>query len=282
MGIKKVKPTTPGRRQATFDDFSDITAKKPLKKLTRVKKRKGGRSAQGKITVRHRGGGAKRKFRVIDFKQNKFDIPAKVKSVEYDPNRGIRIALVCYADGEKRYIIASEGLRVGDKIISSKKKIEIKAGNRMPLKYIPGGMEVYNVELIPGAGGKIARGAGNLIAVMDMVDDRYMQVKMPSGEIRLIEGDCLATIGKASNPDRRLIKLGKAGRKRHLGVKPTVRGKAMNPVDHPHGGGEGNQPIGLKSPKTPWGKKAFGVKTRKKKKWSDKLIIRRRRRRKRR
>lgn len=282
MGIKKVKPTTPGRRQATFDDFSDITKKKPLKKLTKIKKKTGGRNSQGKITVRHHGGGTKRKYRFIDFKQNKFDIPAKVHSIEYDPNRGARIALICYADGEKRYIIAPEGLKVGDKIISSEKKQEIKTGNRVPLRYIPGGIEVYNVELVPGAGGKIARSAGNLVAMMDMIDEKSAQVKMPSGEIRLLDGNCLATIGKASNPDKRLIKLGKAGRSRHLGIKPTVRGSAMNPVDHPHGGGEGNQPIGLKGPKTPWGKKAFGVRTRNKNKWSSKLIIKRRKTKKRR
>jgi len=281
MGIKRVKPTTPGRRQATFDDFADLTVKKPFKQLTKAKKRISGRNAQGKITVRHRGGGAKRVVRVIDFKQDKFDIPAKIQTIEYDPNRGARIALVCYNDGEKRYIIACDGLKVGDKIINSAEKQEVKVGNRMPLKCIPAGIELHNVELVRGAGGKLARGAGNLIKLMAVEDDKA-QIKMPSGEIRLVKSDCLATIGKVSNSDKRLIKYGKAGRKRHLGIRPTVRGKAMNPVDHPHGGGEGNQPIGLKAPKTKWGKKAKGVKTRKKNRPSDKMIIQRRKSKKRR
>lgn len=279
MSVRRVKPTTPGRRQATFDDFFDITEKKPFKNLTAARKQKAGRNAQGKITVRHRGGGAKRKFRIIDFKQDKFDIPAKVASIEYDPNRGARIALVFYNDGTKRYIVAPDGLKVGDKIMSSEKKIEIKVGNRMPLKYIPAGIEVFNVELKPGKGGQIARGAGNAIFVMG-AEDPHAQIKLPSSEIRLVPNKCLATVGKASNPDKRLIKLGKAGRKRYLGFRPTVRGTAMNPVDHPHGGGEGNQSIGLKAPKTPWGKKALGVKTRKSKP-SDKLIIKRRKSKKR-
>ncbi len=280
MGIKKIKPITPGLRQATFDDFSDITKTKPEKNLIVIKKRTGGRNAQGKITVRHRGGGAKRYIRIIDFKRDKFDIPAKVAAIEYDPNRGARLALLHYIDGEKRYIIAPVGLRVGEKVLSSQKKIEIKRGNTMPIKYIPAGIAVYNVELEPGRGGKIARGAGNSVQVMG-VEGEFAQIKMPSGEIRLIKKECLATVGQASNPDKRLIKLGKAGRKRHLGIRPTVRGSAMNPVDHPHGGGEGNQPIGLKHPKTPWGKPALGVKTRKKGKASDKLIIQRRRKKRR-
>ncbi len=280
MGIKKVKPITPGLRQATFDDFSDITKTKPEKRLLMAKKRTGGRNAQGKITVRHRGGGAKRHIRIVDFKRNKFDIPAKVAAIEYDPNRGARLALLHYADGEKRYIIAPVGLRVGEKVLSSHKKIEIQRGNAMPIKYIPAGIAVYNVELEPGRGGKIARGAGNSVRVMG-VEGRFAQIKMPSGEIRLIKKECLATVGQASNPDKRLIKLGKAGRRRHLGIRPTVRGSAMNPIDHPHGGGEGNQPIGLKHPKTPWGKPALGVKTRKKGKASDKLIIQRRKKKRR-
>ncbi|MDP3899511.1 MAG: 50S ribosomal protein L2 [bacterium] len=279
MGIKKVKPTTPGRRQASFDDFFDITETKPHKSLLKPRPRQGGRNSQGKITIRHRGGGAKRNLRVIDFRQDKFDIPAKVATIEYDPNRGARIALLNYHDGEKRYIIAPDGLKVGDIIISSQKKIEIKTGNRLSLKYIPAGIEVCNVELQPGRGGQIARGAGNVIAVM-AIDNGHAQIKMPSGEIRLVPEVCLATVGKVSNQDKRLIKLGKAGRRRHLGFKPNVRGKAMNPVDHPHGGGEGNQPIGLKAPKTPWGKKALGVKTRKPKS-SDKLILQRRRKKRR-
>ncbi|PIR93332.1 50S ribosomal protein L2 [Candidatus Falkowbacteria bacterium CG10_big_fil_rev_8_21_14_0_10_43_10] len=279
MGIKRVKPTTPGRRGATFDDFSDITVSKPFKRLTKSKRRTSGRNVQGKITIRHRGGGAKRNLRLIDFKQDKFDIPGRIDTIEYDPNRGARIALLCYNDGEKRYIVASDGLKTGDTVVSSQKKIEAKTGYRMPLKYIPIGMEVHNVELKKNAGAQLARGAGNLVKLMSVEGDRA-QLKMPSGEIRLVSGDCSATIGKASNPDKRLIKLGKAGRSRYLGIRPTVRGKAMNPVDHPHGGGEGNQPIGLKAPKTPWGKKALGVKTRKKNRPSSRLIIQRRKKRK--
>lgn len=275
MGVKSVKPTTPGRRQAKFDDFSDITKSKPEKRLVLIKKRSGGRNQQGKITVRHRGGGAKRYIRIVDFKRDKFDIPAKVASIEYDPNRGARIALLSYLDGEKRYIVSPVGLKVGDKILSSSKKIEIKKGNAMPLKYIPAGVAIYNLEMEPGRGAKIARGAGIEVYVMG-VEGKYAQVKMPSGEIRLIKKNCLCTIGRVSNPDKRHIKLGSAGRKRRLGIRPTVRGTAMNPVDHPHGGGEGNQSIGLKHPKTPWGKPALGVKTRKKKKRSNDMIIRRR------
>lgn len=275
MGIKTVKPTTPGRRQATFDDFSDITKNVPEKNLIIIKKRRGGRNRQGKITIRHRGGGAKRYIRIIDFKRDRFDIPAKIASIEYDPNRGARLALLQYADGVKTYIITPAGLKVGDKIVSSKKQIEIKKGNAMPIKYIPAGIAICNIELEPGQGAKLARGAGNFASVMG-VEKEYAQIKMPSGEIRLVKKECLCTIGQISNSDKRHIKLGKAGRTRHLGIKPTVRGKAMNPVDHPHGGGEGNQSIGLKGPKTKWGKPAFGVKTRKKNKKSDKLIIKRR------
>ncbi len=274
MGIKKVKPTTAGRRQALFDDFSDITKGKPEKDLLKSKKRSGGRNAQGRITVRHRGGGAKRNTRVIDFKRDKFDVPARVAAIEYDPNRGGRIALLHYKDGEKRYIIAPLKLKAGEEIMSSQKQIEIKTGNTLPLKYIPAGIAVYNVELEPGKGGQLARGAGNMVYVMG-IEKKYAQIKLPSGEIRLIKKDCLATVGQVSNPDRRHVKLGSAGRKRYLGARPTVRGTAMNPADHPHGGGEGNQPIGLKYPKTPWGKPARGVKTRRKK-FSDKLIIKRR------
>src|SRR6056297_5686 len=274
MGIKKVKPTTPGRRQALFDDFVDITRKEPEKKLVKSKKRGSGRNSQGRITVRHRGGGSRRNLREIDFKRNKFEIPARVASIEYDPNRGARIALLNYRDGEKRYIIAPVKLKVGDEVISSQEQAEIKPGNSMPIRYVPAGVSVYNLELEPGKGGQLARGAGNMIYVMG-VAKKYAQVKMPSGEVRLVKKDCLCTIGQASNPDRRHMKLGLAGRKRHLGIKPTVRGSAMNPVDHPHGGGEGNQPIGLKKPKTKWGKNAFGVKTRKNKK-TDKLILKRR------
>ena len=278
MGIRTVKPTNNALRQVTFDDFSDITEKRPFKRLTAHKKQKGGRNAQGKITVRHQGGGVKQRVRLIDFKQDKFDIPAQVKTIEYDPTRGARVALLNYRDGEKRYIIAADGLKVGDMIMNSMQKQEIKIGMRLPLKYIPVGMEIHNVELIRGAGGKLARGAGNLIQLM-AIDGDNAQLKLPSGEIRFVKNDCLATIGKVSNPDRRLISIGKAGRSRLLGIRPTVRGTAMNPVDHPHGGGEGNQSIGLKAPKTLWGKKALGVKTRKPKP-SDKWIIQRRKKRK--
>jgi len=280
MGIKKVKPTTPGRRQATFDDFSDITKNKPEKNLIIIKKQKSGRNNQGKITVRHRGGGAKRYIRIIDFKRNKFDIPAKVASIEYDPNRGARIALLNYIDGEKRYIIAPVGLKVGDQIISSQKKQEMNSGNAMPIQYIPAGVAISCVELEPGQGAKLGRGGGNVLYLMG-VEGKYAQIKMPSGEIRLIKKECMCMVGQVSNPDKRLIKLGSAGRKRRLGIRPTVRGSAMNPNDHPHGGGEGNQSIGMKHPKTPWSKPALGVKTRKKGKYSDKLIIQRRKKKRR-
>jgi len=278
MGIKKVKANTPGRRQATFDDFKDISRVAPLKKLLVIKKKRGGRNSQGKITVRHQGGGARRYVRLIDFKRDKFDIPAIVKTIEYDPNRGARLALLNYADGEKRYIIAPADLKVGDQVMSSQKLIEIKTGNALPLQFIPAGMPVNSVELEVGQGAKIARGAGNVVYVMG-VEGKYAQLKMPSGEIRLVKKECLCTIGQASNPDKRHISLGKAGRSRHLGIRPTVRGTAMNPVDHPHGGGEGKQSIGLKHPKTKWGKPALGVKTRRKR-HSDRLIIKRRSKRK--
>lgn len=274
MGIKKVKANTPGRREATFDDFKDITKSTPEKRLLIPKKKRGGRNSSGKITVRHQGGGAKRHIRLVDFKRNKHDIEAKVAGIEYDPNRGSRLALLHYADGEKRYIIAPAELKLGDKVMSSAKLIEIKVGNALPLQHIPAGMPVCCVELEPGQGAKIARSAGNIVYVMG-VEGKYAQLKMPSGEIRQVKKECLATVGQASNPDHRHISLGKAGRSRHLGIRPTVRGTAMNPVDHPHGGGEGNQSIGLKHPKTIWGKPALGVKTRRKSR-SDRLIISRR------
>lgn len=278
MGIKKVKANTPGRREATFDDFKDLTKFSPEKKLVVIKKKRGGRNAQGKITVRHQGGGAKRYIRLVDFKRDKFNVPATVAAIEYDPNRGARLALLNYADGAKRYIIAPADLKVGDKIMSSQKLIEIKTGNALPLKFIPAGMPVNCVELEPGQGAKIARGAGNIVYVMG-TEGKYAQLKMPSGEIRLVKKECLGTVGQVSNPDHRHISLGKAGRRRHLGIRPTVRGTAMNPVDHPHGGGEGKQPIGLRHPKTMWGKPALGVKTRRKR-YSNKLIIKRRAKRK--
>jgi large subunit ribosomal protein L2 len=275
MNIKKVNPTTPGRRGASFGDFSGLSKKRPEKKLTIIKKKRSGRNSQGKITVRHRGGEEKRYIRIVDFKRDKYNIPAKVVSIEYDPNRTARIALLNYRDGEKRYIIAPLGLKIGDNIMSSIEQIDIATGNAMPIKFIPAGVAVCSVELEPGRGAKIARGAGNLVYVMG-VEGKYAQLKMPSGEIRLIKKDCLCTVGQISNPDKRHLKIGKAGRMRHMGIRPTVRGTAMNPVDHPHGGGEGNQPIGLKHPKTPWGKPALGVRTRKKDKFSNKLIIQRR------
>ncbi len=274
MGIKKVQPNTPGRRHATFDDFSDITCTSPEKRLVTNKKRTGGRNSQGKITIRHRGGGAKRNIRIIDFKRDKFDIPAKVMTIEYDPNRGARIALLNYADGEKRYIIAPMNLKVNDELISSKKPVEIKTGNATTLENIPAGVAIFNLELEPDKGAIIARGAGNVAYNMG-VEGKYAQIKLPSGEIRKIRKTCLCTIGQSSNPDKKNISLGSAGRRRHLGRRPTVRGTAMNPNDHPHGGGEGKQPIGLKHPKTKWGKNAYGVKTRRKKP-SDKLIVKRR------
>ena len=275
MGINKVKPTSPGRRAATFDDFSDLTKFKPEKSLIVIRKKRAGRNNQGKITVRHQGGGVKRYIRQIDFSRDKFDIPGRIASIEYDPNRGARIGLVVYKDGAKRYIIMPAGLGVGAEIMSSRKLIEIKTGNAMPLKHILPGIQVYNIELEPGRGARIARAAGNLVSVMGL-EGKYAQVKLPSGEIRLINKECLCTVGQASNPDKRHITIGRAGRQRLKGIRPTVRGTAMNPVDHPHGGGEGKQSIGLKHPKTKWGKPAFGLKTRRKKKLSDRLIISRR------
>lgn len=280
MPIKKYKPTTPGRRKASVDTFEDITEKTPYKRLLVKKNRKAGRNAQGRITVRHRGGGAKKKYRLIDFKRDKYDIPAKVATIEYDPNRGARIALLNYADGEKRYMIASQDIAVGDTVLSSLRKIEAETGNRMPLKHIPIGLFLHDIELRAEGGSKLVRGAGTAAQLMAVEGDKA-QLKMPSGEIRLVSKDCSATIGSVSNPDKRRVRLGKAGRKRHKGIRPTVRGKVMNPVDHPHGGGEGRNPIGLKAPKTPWGKPALGVKTRKKKKASGKDIVRDRRKAKR-
>ena len=274
MGIKKVKPNTPGRRHATFDDFADITKSKPEKKLILIRKKTSGRNSSGKITVRHRGGGVKQFTRIVDFKRDKYGVPATVAAIEYDPARGARLALLNYADGEKRYIVAPTDLKVGDKIESSKDLIEIKNGNSMPVKFIPAGVAIHCVELEVGGGAKIARGAGNLVFVMG-VEGKFAQIKMPSGEIRLVKKDCLCTVGRVSNPDHSHISLGKAGRSRKMGIRPTVRGTAMNPVDHPHGGGEGKQSIGMKAPKNIWGKKALGVKTRRKGS-KDKLIIKRR------
>jgi large subunit ribosomal protein L2 len=279
MPLKVYKPITPARRKTSVVDSSDINKKRPEKRLIFAQKSKSGRNATGKITVRHRGGGAKRHIRIIDFKRQKFDQPAKVIAIEYDPNRSGRLALVEYADGEKSYILAPNGLKVGQSVVASDKKVGIQKGNRMPLEVIPPGISVYNIELNPGRGGVMVRSAGSS-ASLQAVEGKFAQLKMPSGEIRLVKKECLASIGQVSNPDHRLVRLGKAGRKRHKGIRPTVRGKAMNPSDHPHGGGEGRHPIGLKYPKTAWGKHALGVKTRKNNKWSDKMIIKRRKRRK--
>ncbi|MFH1404486.1 MAG: 50S ribosomal protein L2 [Patescibacteria group bacterium] len=273
MGVKKYKPTTPGRRISSVDDFSDITKTTPHKKLTIKRKQFAGRT-KGKITVRHKGGGAKRRIRLIDSKRTKYDIPANVLSIEYDPNRGSRIALLCYKDGEKTYIIAPNELKVGDTVVSSLTRGEIQIGYRYPLDQIPVGISVHDIELKPGKGGQIVRSAGASSQIM-AVEGKYATLKLPSGEVRMVLKTCMATIGQVSNPDYRLIRWGKAGRIRHLGIRPTVRGKAMNPVDHPHGGGEGKHPIGMKHPKTPSGKPALGVKTRRSK-GSDKLIIKRR------
>ena len=275
MAIKIYKPTTPSRRKTSILKSEGLSRARPQKRLTSPRKQKSGRNSSGRITIRHRGGGAKRKVRIVDFRQEKYNIPAEVKSVEYDPNRGANLALVFYADGEKRYILAPDGLKVGDKVLSTLgHDQEIRTGNRMPLEHIPVGMPVHNIEMSPGKGGQVVRGAGTLAQIM-AVDGPHAQLKMPSTEIRLFAKECMASIGQVSNPDHRHVRIGSAGRKRRMGIRPTVRGKAMNPVDHPHGGGEGKSPIGLKHPKTPWGKTALGVRTRKSK-TSDRLIVKRR------
>ncbi|MFH1946981.1 MAG: 50S ribosomal protein L2 [Candidatus Magasanikbacteria bacterium] len=281
MAVRKYKPTTPGRRKSSVQDFSDITKKSPEKSLLAPMKSKAGRNNTGKITVRHRGGGVKKMYRMVDFKRRDLNVEFEVKTIEYDPNRGARIMLVESADGKKAYYLAPDGLKVGDKVVTSQEAIEARPGNRMPLEKIPVGLSIYNVELTPGKGGQIVRGAGNN-AQLQVVEGDYAQIKLPSGEVRLIQKKCLATVGMVSNPDYRLIRWGKAGRRRMLGWKPIVKGKNMNPVDHPHGGGEGHSPIGLRGgPKTKWGKKAMGVKTRKPGKWSDKFILNRRKSKKR-
>ena len=274
MAIKKYKPTTPGRRGMTGLTFEEITKSKPEKSLTVSLKKSGGRNNTGRITTRHIGGGHKQLYRIIDFKRNKDGIPATVKAVEYDPNRNCNICLLNYADGEKRYILAPKGLEVGMKVVSGE-KVDIKVGNTLEMRYMPEGTIVHNIELKPGKGGQIARAAGASAQIL-AIEDRYVTLRLGSGEMRRILGNCRATIGSVGNEDYNLINFGKAGRTRWLGVKPTVRGSVMNPVDHPHGGGEGRSPIGRKSPMTPWGKKAMGVKTRKTKKASNDLIIRRR------
>jgi len=279
MAVKKYKPTTPGRRNSSVQDFSDITKKSPEKSLLVPLKKRAGRNNTGRITVRHRGGGVKRMYRMIDFRRFRFDEPATIIAIEYDPNRGPRIALVEYTDGEKAYILVAQGLRVGQSVVSSRGKVEPQIGNRMPLEHIPASMFVYNVELEPLKGGQLARGAGNGAQLM-VVEGKHAQLKLPSGEIRLVKKECLASIGQVGNSDYKLIRWGKAGRMRYRGIRPTVKGKNMNPVDHPHGGGEGHSPIGMrKGPKTKWGKPARGVKTRKSKN-SDKMIVNRRKRKK--
>lgn len=272
MGVRKLKPTSPGTRFQTVDDFSDITKTEPEKSLTEKLVRKSGRGAGGRISVRHKGGGHKRLYRIIDFKRDKDGIPAKVAAIEYDPNRSARIALLHYADGEKRYILAPLGLKVGD-VVESGENVDIKPGNALPLGSIPVGTMVHNIELQPGKGGQVARSAGAACQIMAREGD-YVHVKLPSGEIRLFNVKCKATVGQVGNLEHELISLGKAGRKRWLGIRPTVRGTAMNPIDHPHGGGEGRSGPG-RHPSTPWGKPTLGYKTRKKKP-SDKFIVKRR------
>lgn len=272
MGIKRFKPYTPSRRQMTVSDFSEITKSTPEKSLVVHLKKTSGRNNQGKITVRHHGGGYKKKYRIIDFKRNKDGINAKVIGIEYDPNRTANIALICYADGVKSYIIAPYGLKVGD-ILSNGPDAEIKIGNTLPMRNIPIGSEIHNIEMKPGAGGQLVRAAGNVAQLMAK-EGKYATVRLASGEMRLLPIDCRATIGQVGNIDHELINIGKAGKKRHMGIRPTVRGSVMNPNDHPHGGGEGRAPIGRPAPCTPWGKPALGYKTRKKHKASNKYIIR--------
>jgi len=275
MAVKLVKPTSNARRKMSMDDFLDVTKKKPVKSLTVPLKKKAGRNAQGKITVRHRGGGAKRMYRIIDFRMAG-NIEGTITAIEYDPNRNARIALVEKSDGGKFYMIAPKNAKVGRKVVAGE-KAEARGGNRMVLKDIPVGTVIYNVELTPGKGGQIARGAGTKAQLMAK-EGKYVQVKLPSGEQRLVDENCLASIGEVSNSEHKNIKVGKAGRKRHMGIRPTVRGKAMNPVDHPHGGGEGATAISPKYPKTPWGMPALGLKTRNRKAKSNKMIIRGRKR----
>lgn len=275
MPITIHKPTSPGRRISSANAFAEITASKPLKRLTVSTKRISGRNNQGKITVRHRGGAAKRRYRIVDFKQQSFDIPAKVQSIEYDPHRSAWIALVAYKNGSKAYILAAQGMNVGDTIVSSQNRVDINPGNRMPLDKMPVGANVYNIELNPGQGGLLVR-SGGAVAQLVAVEGKYATLRMPSKEVRKVPKHAMASIGFVSNPDNRLVRYGKAGRMRHLGFRPRVRGKAMNPVDHPHGGGEGHNPIGMKHPKTPWGKPALGVRTRKATKHSWKMIVSRR------
>ncbi|WP_142413449.1 50S ribosomal protein L2 [Hathewaya massiliensis] len=274
MALKSFKPTTPSRRHMTMPTFEEITTDKPEKSLLVSLNRKGGRNSQGKISVRHRGGGAKRKYRIIDFKRNKDNIPAKVSSIEYDPNRSAYIALVVYADGEKRYIIAPVGLKVGDVVVSGP-EADIKPGNALPLINIPVGTVIHNIELTAGKGAQMVRSAGASAQLMAK-EGKYALLRLPSGELRKVRIECRATIGTVSNLTHEIVNIGKAGRTRHLGFRPHVRGSVMNPNDHPHGGGEGRTPIGRPSPVTPWGKPTLGYKTRKNKKYSDRLIVKKR------
>ena len=276
MAIKVYKPTSPGRRGMSVSTFEEITRTKPEKSLLRPLRKRAGRNNRGRITVRHRGGGHKRNYRIIDFKRDKFGVPARVASIEYDPNRSARIALLVYADGEKRYIIAPLGLRVGDSVMSGP-DADIRPGNALPIADITVGSLIHNIELSPGKGGQLARSAGTSAQLLAK-EGRYAQVRLPSGEVRLVYQKCMATIGQVGNTDHGNIKLGKAGRKRHLGWRPAVRGSAMSPRDHPHGGGEGKSPIGMPGPKTPWGKPTLGAKTRHNKR-TDKWIVRRRKKR---
>lgn len=272
MGIKKYRPYTPSRRHMTSSSFEEITKKSPERSLVVTLKKNSGRNNQGKITVRHRGGGYRPKYRIIDFKRNKDGIPATVVGIEYDPNRTANIALLSYLDGEKRYIIAPEGLKAGDKLMSGE-AAEIRIGNALKMKHMPVGATIHNIEMKPGKGGQLVRSAG-LSAQLMAKEGKFATVKLPSGEMRLLPIDCKATIGSVGNSDHELINIGKAGRKRHMGIRPTVRGSVMNPNDHPHGGGEGRSPIGRPNPCTPWGKPALGYKTRKKNKHSNKYIVR--------
>ena len=274
MGIKTYNPYTPSRRQMTGSDFSEITKTTPEKSLVVSLSKNSGRNNQGKITVRHRGGGNRRKYRLVDFKRKKDGIAAKVIGIEYDPNRTANIALICYADGEKAYILAPAGLKVGMKVMSGA-EAEVRPGNCLPLSAIPVGTMVHNIELYPGKGGQLVRSAGNGAQVMAK-EGKYATLRLPSGEMRMVLINCRATIGVVGNGEHNLINIGKAGRKRHMGIRPTVRGSVMNPNDHPHGGGEGKTGIGRPGPCTPWGKPALGLKTRKKNKQSNKLIVRRR------
>ncbi len=274
MGIKKYNPYTPSRRHMTGSDFEEITASSPEKSLTVSLKKNSGRNNQGKITVRHRGGGSRRKYRIIDFKRNKDGIPATVKTIEYDPNRTANIALIAYADGEKAYILAPNGLKVGQQVMNGS-TAEIRVGNCLALQDIPVGTEIHNIELYPGKGGQLVRSAGNSAQLMAK-EGKYATLRLPSGEMRMVPIICRATIGQVGNGEHDLINIGKAGRKRNMGIRPTVRGSVMNPNDHPHGGGEGKAGIGRPGPCTPWGKPALGLKTRKKNNKSNKLIVRRR------